>query len=90
MVIDRAAKFGVLSVNIKIDLKIGTIFAYVSIFLCVVKKNGKIGKNQKNRDRIKFGIHFPSKRDTCDRMNQITLHYKRNLQNIPLLLFFSR
>ena len=80
----------VLSVNIKINLKIATIFAYVSIFLCVVKKCGKIGQNQENRDKIKFGAYFPSKHDAYDRMHQITLHYKRNLQNIPLLLLLSR
>ena len=76
--------------NIKINLKIATIFAYVRILLCVVKKSGKIGQNQENWDKIKFGAYFPSKHDICDRMHQITQHYKRNLQIIPLLLLFSR
>ena len=64
------------------------IFAHVSIFLCVVKKSGKIGQNQENRDKIKFGQHFPSKHKNCDRMHQITLHYKRNLQNIQIMFLF--
>ena len=54
------------------------------------KKSGKIGQNQENRDRIKSGPRFPSKHDNCDRMHQITVHYKRNLQNIQLMLLFSR
>ena len=51
------------------------IFAHGSIFLCVVKKSGKIGQNQENHHEITFGAHFPSKHDTYDRMHQITLHY---------------
>ena len=59
---------------VQIGLKIATIFAYVSIFLCVVKKSGKIGQNQENRDKIKFGAYFPSKHGIYDRMHQITQH----------------
>ena len=79
-----------LFVNIKINLRLALIFAHVSIFLCVVKKSGKIGQNQENREKIKFGAHFPPKHNNCDRMHQITLHYKRHLQNIQLMLLFSR
>ena len=56
----------------------------------MVKKSGKIGQNQENRDKIKYGAYFPSKHDIYDRMHQMTQHYNRNLQNIPLLLLFSR
>ena len=80
----------VLSVKIKINLRLAVIFAHVSIILCVVKKNGKIGQNQENRDKIKFGAHFTSKHDHYDRMHQITLHYKRILQDILLMLLFWR
>ena len=76
----------VLSENVKINLKLAVIFAHVSIFLCVVKKSGKIGQNQ---EKIKFGAQFPPKHDNYDRIHQITLHYKRNLQTIQIVLLFS-
>ena len=60
----------------KIYLKIAIVFAHVSIFLCVVKKSGKIGQNQENGDKIKFGAHFPSKHDTCDASNNTTFQEK--------------
>ena len=55
----------------KFNLKFTFIFAHVSIFLCVVKKRGKIGQNQEYRDEIEFEPHFTSKYDNCDRMHQI-------------------
>ena len=67
-------------IDIKINLRLAIIFAHISIFLCVIKKGGKIGQYQENRDKIRFGAHFPSSHDDCDRMHQITLHYERNLQ----------
>ena len=79
-----------LSVNIKINLRMAVIFAHVSMFLCVVKKSGRIGQNQENHDKVTFGAHVASKHDNCDRMHQITLHYGRNVQYIQLMLFFSR
>ena len=74
----------------KINLKLTISFGHVSIFFCVVKKSGKICRSRENRDKIKFGAQFPSKHDNHDRMHQITLHYKRNGQNIQILLLFSR
>ena len=52
--------------------------------------------NQRNRlkstkcDKIKFGAQFPSEHENYDRPHQIALLYKRNLQNIAVLLLFSR
>ena len=57
----------ILSVSMKINLKLAIVFAHISIFLCVVKKSGKIGQNQENHDKIKFGPHFASKYDNCDK-----------------------
>ena len=75
---------------IEVFLRLSIIFAHASIFLCVVKKSGRIGQNQEYCDKIKFGAHLTSKHDNCDRMHQVTLHYKRNLQNIQLVFLSLR
>ena len=78
----------VLSINVKISLKLAINFAHIGIFQCVVKKSGKIDQNLENGDEIKFGAQFPTKHDNHDRIHQIALRYKRNLQNIQILLLF--
>ena len=50
------------------------------------KKSDKIGQNREKRNETKFGAQFTSKQDAYDRINQTTLHYKRNLLKIQLLL----
>ena len=55
----------------------------------MIKKSGKIGQSRGKRSKIKFGGQFPSKHASDDRIHQITLHYKRNLQTIAILLLFS-
>ena len=81
---------GMYFLKCKINLKSAIIFAHVSIFLSVVNKSGKIGQNQGNCDKFKFGEQFPPKHDNSDRTHQVTLHYKRNLQNIQILILYSR
>ena len=95
--IDRATTFSfatrfrhVLDKNMKIGLKSAIIFAYVSMFLCVVRKSSKIGQNRKNCHEIKLEAQFPSKHDYYDRIHQITLFCKRNLQTVAISLLFSR
>ena len=79
-----------LSKNVNIELKLAIIFSHVIIFHFVVKENGKIGQNQENRGKNKFGAQFPSKHENYDKMHQMTLHCKRNVQNIQILPLFSR
>ena len=50
------------------------MFAYVSIFLCLVQKRGKIGQCQENSDQSNFGALSPSKHDNFDRAYQLALH----------------
>ena len=74
----------------KINLKIDISFAHVSIFLCVVKKSGKISQNQENLDKIEFGVHFPSKHDTFDRMHQINTKLQKKFAKYSTsALFFA-
>ena len=37
----------------------------------MVKKSGKIGQNQENRDKIKFGAYFPSKHGIYDGVRRV-------------------
>ena len=66
-----------LSRNVRISLKLATISAYVSIFHFVLKKSVKFGQNRENRDKTKFGAHFPAKHNDYDRIHVVTLHYER-------------
>ena len=58
----------------------------------MVKESSKIDKNRENRDRKALDLNFHLNMITHDHydrsIHQITLHYKRNWQNIQILLLF--
>ena len=46
----------------------------------MVKKCNKVGQNRDNHDMNKFGAQFPAKHDNNYGIHQMTINYKRNLQ----------
>ena len=80
----------VLPENVKVNLKLDKDFAPNNIFLSLPKKNSKIGPNRENRKEIELRTPSESKHDDRVRVNQVILHYERNLQNIEILLLFLR